>query len=577
MSQQTNNKKAKNQKSQPKPKVRPRVVVRRVTPKQPSMRQVDRELLERVKSTRKSELTPILANIVLPGVPCLPPERLSMPYENFPSSVAAPYEYFETSWDNDESTKPAILGLPLGQTFAAVSRNPLTAYAFWNVRKGASRSDVTYQAYFSASRGFSDYAGMTLHNDRDVYLNFGYLTTDTGSDVGHGITYYPVEIGGRKAIWLGVWGDAGGLPAGARLNFEGHVTGIDTLKFPKWNEAITIWMEKWTGDGWEPGYSTYAHVEEENDGSFEAIMYAQSAGYYSISISYSADHLPPFTPEPPVVIEYPKRFQEAPRVDPQPPPLLIDVVNFRMDMELTDRQVCFRPVPWFESIVESVSMARIVGASVMVTQTSTVLSQGGRIAGAQFRNVSIDELFNATAGDTTHTSDVFALVAQQSGSEPLTLDKGMYAWHKPMSIEELAMKNIVTLSGQEPIRYSNPLVTDWLVVCAVAPNGSPASAVAQFKFCFQMEFLSQNLFFPTGYARANATDLMDIFQRLMREPQFYENPLHLRELWKVVRKVLKFGLTNAPLIGTILSTMSGGAIPKIPAMESGLVALGGRL
>lgn len=192
-----------------------------------------------------------------------------------------------------------------------------------------------------------------------------------------------------------------------------------------------------------------------------------------------------------------------------------------------------RSLPGFDAMISSVEELRIIGASILYTNTSNVLARGGNIAGYQIPGS--EEFYDWIN---------YSVVASAEESVAMDATNGCYGFLKPTQpadfnyypVNEMHCGNLDSISDTLEIISSIPY----------NPNGSGRNA--QVTVSFAVEFKTPNVFFNAVYPDPNTQVIDGCFGIMCRMTQFTENPLHLKDIKQFIGKAMGKVAEYAPKV-----------------------------
>jgi len=200
---------------------------------------------------------------------------------------------------------------------------------------------------------------------------------------------------------------------------------------------------------------------------------------------------------------------------------------------------CFnhRMVKDLENKLFSVKTARILGQSIMYTNSSPIIDKGGKCTMYQL-NGGEDWLDFALKG-YVYTSN-----ANKAGK--MTVEKGMYGFLKPSSPDDFNMRNFAgyNLNGQlETVWFDLDSTTQYIVFNSNILDEKGRDGY--FTFCTSIEFKTEDQWHEQKVSDQNNL-LFERSMSLIRDlEQYHENPFHMKDIMagarNVVAKILQYG------------------------------------
>lgn len=215
-------------------------------------------------------------------------------------------------------------------------------------------------------------------------------------------------------------------------------------------------------------------------------------------------------------------------------------VYMTMEANIGDRQqeysyYCQRCLPGIHDYQAVVDESRITAVSVLITNTSNVLTRGGQVTGYQVPG----------ANEWTKYLN-FDFVSSCNKSQTLAADKGIYGFLKVTQPEDLRYQPS-TFFGAHAYDMDNN--ADFLTFNINVPRSVGGSG-RSFKmyFTFGVEFKTDSIWF-TKYIVDPNTLMVDQVLRIMAHlRQFHENPLHWKDIQKAISRFLGGVVKYAPVI-----------------------------
>jgi hypothetical protein len=193
---------------------------------------------------------------------------------------------------------------------------------------------------------------------------------------------------------------------------------------------------------------------------------------------------------------------------------------------------CHLPLANFSLNYQSVIGARILGSSLMFTNTAAVLNLGGEISGYQTAQ-------NEQWMNYVNTNSVFSLVSSLPDAETKNMSQGMFGFIKPTQTEDFDYKTHLVLDiAGNIISSSYPIDAPGSFLVMVGNCTTPAGCLGYTTMCNSIEYLTKDVWRETDYARTSEADYQAALNVIKTLEQFHENPLHLSELWSGIKKAV---------------------------------------
>jgi len=188
---------------------------------------------------------------------------------------------------------------------------------------------------------------------------------------------------------------------------------------------------------------------------------------------------------------------------------------------------CHRSLPSLDSKSPALLSCRIIGASAMYSNKANVQDRNGDIVGYQFSKGSgkpfTEYMINADA------------VSAYPCAETKDAKNGMYAWLMPSGKDEFILKNYFTSINDVLVDSYWPIMTQDSDSLILIPRvAQTAGQVGLWTFNFAFEFQSNDPWFSRDHADLDYQQWSDSLQDLILAPQFFENPLHLRDVTRFI-------------------------------------------
>jgi len=473
-----------------------------------------------------------------------PTPRLSTIYNDFPTATASPFLIRNVDWTTPSgSTTRAV---PKGQFVAAVCRNPLASVVQnYEYPEGmVSEYNLWFAAPYSGSpftNRFSYEVNMptTAIIPFDINLQTGvdpeYLQDNQWGDNTyshpHGYYYYAVDAAGRKGFYVS--------NHDTRLEIKqkhytsaSDATGTALFRVLYWNNSV-----------WDRT-SNVIRMDVNDPIDTQVTLVFDKPGYYAIECEYSL-----------------KIFTTAQQI-----------FEYEIMLWATGNQWGFSPMSYIEDVQSSIGGIRVPAISIMLTQRSAVLSQGGQICGCQLKNGESWE-------SPIASGNPYSELASRSTSWFGTLQQGIYGFLKPTSQPEFDIQRSFEVEDGEVVGYHNPInpVGSWLMICASAPPftvpDSFPGGLAYLTVNYGIEFVTDNIWFSQFIADSTAQEFERALEILKNTQQWHENPMHLRDLVRSAMSAGRTALKLAPSIAKIVGTLVPGVAPSA-AVVNALTTLG---
>lgn len=455
-------------------------------------------------SSEVSELAKIIA---LPGY--VETKRYSTNFSSKKSAVAGPFEVVQSDW-GQETTGPII-----GETLSFLFRSPVCSSVTY-----IENSDGLQAIYQGA---FSTPGGSSVNN---WYIGEGVSITGVTSIVPGVKFYIPVSTYINASS-----GDF--APHGQQL-YTGKVRGYGgnfVYMDPGTTLAITGELEADSGNIMEItlGLDYYdGHIVSEN---FTSDTQPFTSGTVNGCTVLSNDYRGYFAPY--LILN--------PSYDISSGAGLLNFTSLKLTLPPT-AVFGHLPMPGFIQNFQSMEGVRVIGESLMYTNTSAALQRGGECAMVQMGN-SESWLDFVTPGS------FFSNVASKADSQSLTLEHGIYGFLKPTQVDDLDYKEEYDENNGiifETERYLDE-IPSFIAFAAKCP--SPDGCIGYFTRHLAIEYLTTDTWRMTANPSATPAEWESALMQIRDLPQFYTNSLHIKDIigkigsagkW-ILDKVLKYG------------------------------------
>jgi hypothetical protein len=210
-------------------------------------------------------------------------------------------------------------------------------------------------------------------------------------------------------------------------------------------------------------------------------------------------------------------------------------------------------LPGLSSNYQAVAGCRILGTSLMYTNTAAAIQLGGTVAMTQ---TNADDSWLSYV----NTTSVLSLISKETDSKTLNTTNGMYGFLKPTDPTDFDYKTHTKLGptgsiidSYYPIDEQGSFIAQAVLVPAVA------GAAGYYTVNNNVEYLTEDVWRATSPALASVRDFSVALDRIKNIDPFHENPLHLSEIWNglknavsgVSQAVMKYG-PNAMKIASLL-------------------------
>lgn len=206
---------------------------------------------------------------------------------------------------------------------------------------------------------------------------------------------------------------------------------------------------------------------------------------------------------------------------------------------------------------ELIGQARVLGSAALISNSTAEMFKAGTLYSKQidardpwFRDIQTAEDFSSTNVATSYDGP---------------MSKGLFAIVKPQGPQSFDLLEVVDANGYGHERYCfRPFMGCGTVVTLLCPgdsstvSGSPSTSVV-IHWARGFEFTTQNQLFLVDVSKVPRIDMLSFMDELSRFPQFFENPLHLKDIGALMKKAGMWAWDNKATIvevARLLATLS---------------------
>lgn len=428
------------------------------------------------------------------------PTRMSTEYTDEPTAVIRCRTDFDANWNLttdplalDASQMAAFLFRSAGRAMIVYDANPSAQATFYQaVLRG------TYDGVIATSEVAQAY-DIEVHNVEIVRLDATLPYQPHGPNQSVGL-----DSAGNNYFWMD-------KTDSLTIMCNSSFLGTNKLNF-------TVYSYNYDDDTKGKIVQSGSWVTGSTDPiTFEPSSYAE-AGYYTVDFEFSA--------------------------------IGGDSAIFQMFLGSPDgSHWAHKPLPHYTDIVAASGSIRVVGASMMYTNTADQLTRGGKLAMAQYGgSKSWTELIT--------TFDNFADV--QTGTRSVDAVNGVYGFLKPSGTADFEWdQDTVYKQNNLFLRFQLRTAQSFLGVMLDVSNPSGRQGV--WKMGFGCEMQTQNSVFIVAPPRATIFQFQGAMEKLKKIPQWHENPSHLSDIFNAIKsgagKLVKGIMTYGPMIMKVASTI----------------------
>jgi len=212
-------------------------------------------------------------------------------------------------------------------------------------------------------------------------------------------------------------------------------------------------------------------------------------------------------------------------------------------------------------------MCNVPAISLLISNMSQELYKNGEVAACQF---SSDDNIGSVMDSicTSQNKDWFGLVSSQPGSFTGLAESGVYGYMRPykemFDYQQLFKHN----SAGQMVSCSSPVKNrEWICIVTTTQRILDSGYSAN-KFKVQLgmtvSYTTRNQWPMARLPDYCLDDLVRAVEALQLMPQFYDNPVHVREILQRAYAAVRAGLSYAPAIAAALSAAQP-ALRGVPA------------
>jgi hypothetical protein len=225
--------------------------------------------------------------------------------------------------------------------------------------------------------------------------------------------------------------------------------------------------------------------------------------------------------------------------------------NAVMTMYLSGNGNVFAHVPIPDAIAHprSCSKMRMIGQSALLTNDSALLSNEGTAYAAQ---IPFDLAW--------YHAITPAVITPLTDSYTDSAKYGLYSFNKPSGKSSFDFRSVFevdeggVISGTNYYLDQEGYYNAHLIVTANIQNAWPGLDFF-YSACYCLEFQTSDQWVEYEHPMLTAIDCMKVLEIISREPCFYDNPDHAKQLLQYMRRGLSYLRGNATKIGSVLSTI----------------------
>lgn len=204
---------------------------------------------------------------------------------------------------------------------------------------------------------------------------------------------------------------------------------------------------------------------------------------------------------------------------------------------------------------EQIGMARVLGQSFLASNTTAEMFKSGAVYA---RQVDGHQSWYEACG----SPEVFT-TANVAATYDGPLSKGLYAITKPQGPECLDLEDVVsdnTPAGTQDSRVAfRPFRTGGTVVALFVPSAplpnTPATTLL-VHWCRGFEFTTQSQLYKVDTTTVARAEMLTFLDSLCHSQQFYENPLHWKQIKEALARAGSWAWKNKSEIGSVAQMLA---------------------
>lgn len=202
----------------------------------------------------------------------------------------------------------------------------------------------------------------------------------------------------------------------------------------------------------------------------------------------------------------------------------------------------------FSANAAKVDGYRVLADSLMYSNTSPAIDLGGTIAG--YQSGSDDHWLQYA-----NNGSVLTTVSSKSGAVTRNASKGMYGFMKFTEPSDFDFKDQFEYSASGVLVDSSYSIDErgsFLAIAVSVPD--PAGCAGYWTTYQEVEFLTDDVWTEVRTCDFSVAEFNDALEKLKGMEQFYENPVHLKDIWNGIKSAGKFAINAIRDYGpTVLS------------------------
>lgn len=457
----------------------------------------------------------IILSIVAPGVNSA--VKWADKFSSMQTTTANPWQVIQCPWFITGDTQTS-LAMAQTDSFFAVFRNPQRAWIMYDPNKAAQT--FQYQLYGCTPTAGSAFILIApavswvfaprLAYNQVIPLHIPYMLA-TSTYQPHGGLVYAGKASGdefRRFFWFD------SASSGTASTITGTINSVAA------GATVAVQLDMWNKNG-DIALGTFTSTAiTTGTPAFSITFVANTSAYYSLSVTCTVG---------------PTAGTNA-----LSGPSTIANLLFQGACSVYQHHC----IPDFDTNMNVVDGLRIMGASVMYTNTAPDINKNGEITGYQAPE---ETDWTEFAGANQQG---LARLNKSQGKVILGIKEGMYEWMKITQPSDFNIKTFV--DTRDGVLYDSywPLENEssYLVLYPTVPT--PTGAAGFYTLAFALEYQTTNTWRPVSYCDTSEMDWDLALNHLRNIPQITTNSMHLRDIGKA--------------IGTIAKTLIGGLIKYGP-------------
>lgn len=449
----------------------------------------------------------VAESICLPGEQGTSIYRWASQFNSVKTALAHPFQILPLNFGG---VQPANAELARFEQLSVITRNPLCSLILYD--QNAAGTNSVYTLFGRGGGGGTPTGSPSYKIDSqdsaDVAFTEGDCTTGPTSFQAHGPTMYPGSVSNN--------------PAGRFFWFDKGTSLVVTIECGL-NINAVLQCDYWGPNGFNSNFiSGQITLASDTPQIVTVIPTGSAPGYYSLRIKNDSNQ--------------------------------DDGIFTLSDMTYTVTSSVFRHLacPSINATIGSVRGVRVLGHSIKLTNTSSLLNRGGQIIARQCASGS--------NWQTYILPDVYGHLSSQIDAISLGAKDGMYGFLKITDAEDLGLMKYHVVNSEATLVDSKwPIDAPHSFIAMVTRTYDQQSSSFQCTDRLVLEFETDNMFFDTDVASMPVDVYTRALSLIKDVPQFYENPVHFGEIWSQIQNFVSKAVDGvakyAPLIGKVAAML----------------------